>query len=275
MKIESFVGILKKQLKRVVVLLRIKRNYGFWRMYRRATCGNKAWEQHRNAVYDSVCSNYAKYLCGKRVVIVGPAPSVDGSAQHDFIESFDVIVRVNEALPIPESVRCDVGSRTDILYHCMLEMRGRDFAALVDGWGLKFLCSAFPNTRWYVRDNLSFLHLGVRCPYRILPLLLWKRLFKALGCTTPNTGTTAICDLLSHDIKELYITGFTFYQGGYSQGYKEGDVDRDRDESRQVELLELEHDQAAQCSWLRQLWKTDSRIKVDDALEQIFNDVQE
>ena len=261
---------LSRFLKRYKRLLRLKRYYGFWRQYRCVTVGNRVWASYRDETYQDVCADYASYLQGKRVVVVGPAPSMDGSSQRDLIESYDVVVRVNEALPIPKGHEVDVGIRTDVLYHCMVEKRGRDFAVLVDGWNLKFICSAFPNARWYVRHNVAFLDRGVRCPYRIFPLLPWKRLFKGLGRTTPNAGTAAMYDLLSHDIRELYITGFTFYQGGYSKGYKGGDVDRDRDKSRKIELLEFEHDQKAQCDWLRKLWRTDHRIRVDAALGKIL-----
>ena len=37
----------------------------------------------------------------------------------------------------------------------------------------------------------------------------------------PNTGYIAIFDLLNYDIKELYITGFTFYLDKFMPGYKD------------------------------------------------------
>ncbi|MEI6891613.1 MAG: glycosyltransferase family 29 protein [Pontiella sp.] len=239
-------------------------------MYLKCTIGNVAWKCYRDE-YENVCATYANYLKNKRVVIVGPAPSIDGSMQHDLIESYDVVVRVNEALPIPKGHEEDVGTRTDVLYHCMVEERGRDFAALVDGWKLDFLCSAFPNKRWYVKDNLAFLDRKVACPYRIVPGSLWRMLFKELH-STPNTGTTAMLDLLNHDIKELYITGFTFYQGGYSKRYKDGDDENAcKDKMKTVVWLpELEHRQNIQLELLQGLWCADQRIRVDAPLEKIL-----
>jgi len=35
-----------------------------------------------------------------------------------------------------------------------------------------------------------------------------------------NTGFMAILDILSYDIKELYIKGFTFFQDGYVSSYR-------------------------------------------------------
>ena len=62
---------------------------------------------------------FLEYLKNKRVVIVGPAPTMVDSKQHDIIESYDVVVRLNRALPILEKLKPDIGSRTDILYNCM------------------------------------------------------------------------------------------------------------------------------------------------------------
>ena len=62
-------------------------------------------------------SEYLDELVGKNVVIVGPAGYMVGQGLGEYIDSFDVIVRVNHALPIalPE----DYGSRTTVLYHIL------------------------------------------------------------------------------------------------------------------------------------------------------------
>ncbi len=258
-----------ERLREIVFLRRIRWNFRWAVQYLKCTVGNTAWRCYRHK-YADVCAKYADYLKNKRVVVVGPAPSVDGSGQHDLIESYDVIVRVNEALPIPPGHEEDVGTRTDVLYHCMVEEGGRDFAALVDGWNLEFLCSAFPNRRWYVKNNLDILKRNIECAYRILPISVWRVLVRQLRSTS-NTGTTAMLDLLNHDIDELYITGFTFYQGGYSQRYKDGHDEKTcRDNMKSVPLPELEHRQDAQLALLRRLWQSDRRIRVDASLERIL-----
>ena len=62
-------------------------------------------------------AEYLDELVGKNVVIVGPAGYMVGQGLGEYIDSFDVIVRVNHALPIalPE----DYGSRTTVLYHIL------------------------------------------------------------------------------------------------------------------------------------------------------------
>jgi len=90
--------------------------------------------------------NYKEYLKGKRVVIVGPAPSIVGSDQRDLIDSYDVVVRLNRALPVPEHLKKDVGTRTDVLYNCMNpsnECGGRIDVDFLLKSGVKFLVSPY------------------------------------------------------------------------------------------------------------------------------------
>ncbi len=44
-------------------------------------------------------------ITGKRVAIVGPAAHIVDIDQKDYIESFDIVVRLNNSLPISEDVR--------------------------------------------------------------------------------------------------------------------------------------------------------------------------
>src|SRR5262245_53939599 len=85
---------------------------------------------------------YAEFLRDKRVVLVGPGPTVVGTAQGAFIDGHDVVVRLNHALPIPKAMEADVGSRTDILYH-NLDFTGPTKLPLPD-----FVASVPSLTRW-------------------------------------------------------------------------------------------------------------------------------
>ena len=50
----------------------------------------------------------------KRVALVGPSPHILGKKQGSYIDSFDIVIRVNE-FGIPSSLYEDYGSRTDII----------------------------------------------------------------------------------------------------------------------------------------------------------------
>lgn len=178
---------------------------------------------------------YAKFLKGKRVVLVGPAPSVIDSNQCDIIDSFDIVVRLNKALPIPKELYKDIGTKTDVLYNCMNpspECGGVISQSNLNKSGVKFLVSPYP----YI-DNINDTKLPFKkhineftrvmkkdnnfkfCYYNDL-----KNFTKYWDIMKlPNTGVMAILDLLKHDIKELYITGITFFKGGYYPKYRNYD----------------------------------------------------
>ena len=62
---------------------------------------------------------YGKFLNDKRVIIVGPAAYMLGHKQGEFIDTFDVVVRINMGSFMTRSNPEDFGTRGDILYNCM------------------------------------------------------------------------------------------------------------------------------------------------------------
>ena len=86
--------------------------------------------------------------------------------------------------------------------------------------------------------------------------------------TRPNTGIGAILDLLSYDIKELYITGITFFKGGYCSTYRpynEQDVLNRMDATGN-------HNQHNQFDYMRNILLNDKRVKVDESLNNILSE---
>jgi hypothetical protein len=67
----------------------------------------------------SLAQEYAEYMHDKRVVIVGPAASLQGRKQGKLIDSHDVIVRINLDCPVPKDMNEDRGTGTDVLYHVL------------------------------------------------------------------------------------------------------------------------------------------------------------
>ena len=59
---------------------------------------------------------YSKFLKNKKVVLVGPSSYLKGIKQHDLIESYDIVVRMNVGYKFAEKLQRDMGERTDILY---------------------------------------------------------------------------------------------------------------------------------------------------------------
>jgi hypothetical protein len=218
---------------------------------------------------------YIEYLRGKRVVIVGPAPTIVGSQQKDLINSFDVVVRLNKAVPMPETLLADIGTRTDVLYNCMNpseECGGQLNVKDLRKHGVKFLVSPYApiitTDKRYIRFKTDIYNYLTHNPVDDLSIshidpVYFKQLLKIMKL--PNTGVNAILDLLAADISELYITGFTFFKGGY---YKEYRRYNEKEVLERMDKYGL-HDQEKQMIHMKEVLLNDNRVKMDKNLMEI------
>ena len=155
--------------------------------------------QYITPVEDNV---YFKYLLGKSVIFVGPSPILLGQGMGTFIDSFDVVVRTNNmlnALIENPGLAKDYGSKTDILYVNVTYERDMQNIWDVDAWykaGLKFISKSMHRT-----DGVSLPFFWRNTPSRL----------SAVSKPTLFLGTQAIFDLLSYQIKKLYLTGVDGY----------------------------------------------------------------
>lgn len=56
---------------------------------------------------------YAKFLSNKKVVLVGPAWDTKGMGQGKLINSYDVVIRMNNGVFFTNKLKNDLGNRTD------------------------------------------------------------------------------------------------------------------------------------------------------------------
>lgn len=66
---------------------------------------------------------YLDFIKGKKVMIVGPSPWMVGKNYGNYIDSFDIVIRINQGIYLTESNPQDFGSKTDVAYLCQ---RARD-----------------------------------------------------------------------------------------------------------------------------------------------------
>lgn len=216
---------------------------------------------------------YANYLKGKRVAIVGPAPSILNSKQKEKLENFDVIVRLNKAVPVPADLFEDIGTRTDVLYNCMnpsQECGGFIDIDLLHKHKVKFLVAPYCEYKEYRfgNDVLDFAERNLKSNAPISFCHIDKTLFARLMeiMKLPNTGINAIIDVLQHDIKELYITGLTFFRGGYIKQYRGYSEKQVLDRMAKYKL----HDQDKQLAYMKKLLRNNPRVNMDQALTDII-----
>lgn len=216
--------------------------------------------------------NFTIFLDNKRVAIVGPANSVLNTRQKSLIDNYDIIMRFNSAVPIPENMKDDIGTRTDILCNCLQPgfiNGGNIDPKLWKDNGVKWLLCPYARELNYVIYNVNNFERKNK-NINLNFLCVDKPFFDSIQMkldNRPNSGLLGILYLLEHNIKEIYITGITFGRGGYCPGYKTGIT-----EEKYNKLANSgTHQQKPQEELFKEVYKNNkNRIKIDTILEKII-----
>jgi hypothetical protein len=210
---------------------------------------------------------YAAFLKGKRIALVGPAPHIAGSKQKDLIDSYDLVARIGKAFYMPEEISEDVGTKIDILYNVLNDNNGPRAAGVLKPEELKH------QIKWLCSSNGYFFICKVRhalfkrknqgqVPFHIIDREYHNKFKKEVGGWL-NSGFVAILDLLYYDIKELYITGITFFSEKDNKYY----IPQYRNPDLAVEGC---YDTTSQLKVMRRIYKEDKRIVCDGVLKEIL-----
>lgn len=202
---------------------------------------------------------------GKRVALIGPAPHTAHYDQFKKINGYDVVVRINLALPIPPAVRDCTTARCDVLY-------ARRKVYPTSDWKHVQQVRIEPKTLWEGDFQRDF---AIYEPWKdkiifLSPFFLKGGWISELG-SNPNMGMVAISDILDHQPRELYITGITFYQGKpYNADYAARVPVETLAGMTNHKGTVFGHDQAAQIQFFRQHFA--ARVKMDEALARIVQE---
>ena len=226
---------------------------------------------------DKINKKYAKFLKGKKVVLVGPAHKTKGTLQKDMIDGYDIVVRMNLAFKIPVKIQKDVGTRVDVLY-CALSyyyFKKKIFT--------RSSISKFKNNiKWIIstgihRENIlkiasynksSEANVGLRQVGREDVKFISKKLEEK-----PSVGVSTIYDLLKYDISELYLTGFTFYNFmvSKSQGRNKYYYDGYSPNYLLHAGAVFNHNIKKEAEFVKKLCEGDKRVKINNLLEDTFS----
>tara|TARA_A100001515_G_scaffold43035_2_gene33956 strand:- start:111 stop:824 length:714 start_codon:yes stop_codon:yes gene_type:complete len=160
----------------------------------------------------------------KSVAIVGPSPHLEGQKLGKLIDSYDLVCRLNEVMPI--DLQEDYGSRTDLVFWNLASEALKDFRQMIyqDKKNVEkiqlIVCprhsrhtepqhisieshdnNIFKNFKSLKLKN-NFFHIGDEKNIS---------LEKQIGCH-PTVGTLAISTLMNCNLKDLFICGISFYK---------------------------------------------------------------
>lgn len=173
---------------------------------------------------------------GKRVAVIGAADSAFEKENGEYIDSFDIIVRLNKA---PHSWSAEkakyIGSRTDILFHSFYENTESgggpiDFQ-LYEQQGIRFIVNPNHNIKG-LRTHLNYFkrNLNNKTTY-FLPRRFYEKMTVDFGKIIPTVGYSALYAVLNSKFKEVFITGFTFFKTPYANDYRDHLKDMEANEN--------------------------------------------
>ena len=164
---------------------------------------------------------FKQFIEGKKILLLGPAPHILEYGKIADHEEYDTVVKLNKMV---ENLNLDTNN--DILYHCLdVNPSIGDELYSIDKWiskDVRHLRISPPPIKQYYKNNINrFLFLNKnRINYSIMKAESYNELIQMCGNSIPNTGTTAIYDIMHHNPKVLSIRGITFFKGGYADTYK-------------------------------------------------------
>lgn len=224
------------------------------------------WRQKDSRVW-----NYGEFITGKRIVLVGPSDSLTGSGKREFIDSFDLIARMNKSFKITRKAAEDIGCRLDILYN-NLNITDSPGENDIDPRelkrkGVKYICCPYPPIHPFAQDILRFsLQNSNTLPFHHIDLDQYNKIEKYLG-SRPYTGTCAILDILKYNPRELHITGVDFYMHNYSKEYQKERPDTAKLAHMRDNVI---HKCKPQIKLLRYTLVGDKRVTMDNILEKLL-----
>ena len=218
-----------------------------------------------------------KILSGKRVVLVGPASSSLNTCQGAFIDSFDLVVRLNKA---PLQLRDgrfaeDIGTRTDILFHSFFENEfsggGQLDFDLYTRLGIAYVIQPVSTLQgWRVIFNFYKKYLKAKRVFT-LPSRPFEELESSMAPFKSTTGLCAMKCLMESELSELHIIGFTFFRTAYGEGYR--DEMKSADQAREYISKMKIHDPDREFREFNKMLKAvrNKKVVMDKALQNIVD----
>nr|WP_315170129.1 glycosyltransferase family 29 protein [uncultured Flavobacterium sp.] len=216
-----------------------------------------------------------KWFEDKRVAIVGGADSVLKEKLGEYIDGFDVVVRINKGVEIIATQSEYVGKKTDVLFHCFYENDSHLGGSPItpELWkesNVKNLLFAlnYKHNYYTITNFLTFIK-NTKKEYKFsqLPKNLYFNSVGVVQPSGPTTGFTAINTVFNCKPKELYITGITFFKTPHNTEY------RNMNNEVLKKTLDINKNHTAEVEYLyiKNLYlRYPSIIKPDNTLKQIF-----
>lgn len=222
-------------------------------------------------------------LKGKRVALIGPSPHLLGLKKGPMIDQCDIVCRVNDI--VPSNYAEDYGNKNDIIFHACPTLWIDNFANKLardveTTKKIKYvICpkiKAIHDGSGSVVDNFNNIN-KYDIPFWWIGESNYHYLHSQVGCE-PNTGIMAIQILLACGVKELFLSGFSFYQQ-YTNNQKYGECYYNNEEysphtQRKNTSPFSGHNQTLQANYFKNLMFNYQKIVMVDSFINQMLDIQ-
>lgn len=229
--------------------------------------------------------NLKTIIKNKRVVIVGPSPSLLQKENGTLIDNYDIVIRIKKGFPIVNKLVKHLGKKTDILCsHLKLTQNNLDYPSLEQLYqsNCQLIYMPYPITiepfnRFYHTFSQYYQNYIIQTnkldkKIQVLSSDLDSYLLHSNTMnTTPTTGIAMILELLNCQFKELFITGFTFRLDGYYQDYKT--KEEDRKSYIRTFVTRKVHNTNYEAKYLKPLLLNKPHIILDEPLTHILTNL--
>lgn len=220
--------------------------------------------------------NPDKIFKGKRIAIIGAASSAYEKELGKYIDSFDLVIRINKALTTWKNENeVFIGTKTNILFHSFYENNQSgggplDFQ-LYEQRNVQYVVNPNNNNEgWRLNYNFYKKYNLFKITY-LLSKAYYQEMAQPFNGLRPTVGYAALYSVLKSPFKEVYITGFTFFKTPYSKGYRDDLVDMEANK-RHIKAQGLHDPDIEFREFLRMLEKNKEKsIIMDDTLRAIVS----
>ena len=205
-----------------------------------------------------------KLVKGKNVVLVGPAAYIKNLKQGSYIDKFDIIIRFNNNFVVEDYLNVSLGSRTDILVYNFKDANVIDKLLEEDYSKIKMVFCPYPRDEDTIQEELlkAFNYNKINLEIEFLEKDFYSNLMMALD-GLPNSFIILLLTLLRQDVKNLYVTGFSFLY----DGYYDSEVNlRKREEINNGKMIILEKDRGNQMKLVKKVYNSNDKLYFDNGL---------
>jgi len=221
--------------------------------------------------------NYSEFLKGKKVVLVGPAYHTKNTLQKKLIHSYDIVVRMNFGFATNSpKVERDIGDKINIWYsslslhffdpHVLTYKEIRSMRKR----GLKWMAHACSHHS-YGEQQLRKINKD-DIPIHRVDSSHFNFLQSKIG-NKVSVGLLTIYDLLQFKIKELYITGMSFFDTSVINKRRTYHTTYHSPKCglkglNYIDIQKSNHNFKKELKYFAKLYKFDKRISCDKVLKK-------